>query len=177
MSRSGLGPIILGLAAVTTNLCCFGAQLGSPTPLTSVGAVSNLEAPPDPNEPGIGGGIDHVSYFRNRFIPQLTNCTQQVVAVYREWAGAHALQLPLQETQDGNVLMHATRAGLDGLFELTYRVDTLMERARFTVYYYSADGARLSPLAIPTILEKWDIAALQDSLDGALSCGNEKVTR
>jgi hypothetical protein len=72
----------------------------------------------------------------------------------------------------GNLLIHMTRNDLKGLFELTYRVDAKRERARVTVYFYSADGARHEPAGIATMLQEYQIAGLQDNLDKALLCGS-----
>lgn len=151
--------------------CAAEQSVSNRSPLTSVGAISALELPPDPEDPGIGGGFDHVSYFRNRFIPKLDDCTAQIDAVFRGWVASHDLVIPLHETSPGELLIHATQLGLDGLFELTYRVDTKRERARVTVYFYSPDGVRHAPLAIKEMLERWEISKLQDALDKALACG------
>ncbi len=87
---------------------------------TSIGAVSSLDAPPDPDDPGIGGGFEQVSYFRNRFIPKLADCTAQIEAVYRDWASNRDLIIPLHESTAGNVLIHATWDGLNGIFEMSF---------------------------------------------------------
>ncbi len=141
-------------------------------PLTSIGAVTSLDAPPDPDDPGVGGGFDSEAYFRNRFLPKLSDCTEEIASVYDAWAAAQGLQVPLREQGAGEVLIHATHSDLHGLFELTYRVRPSRERARVTVYFYSRDGARHEPTAIVSMLEAYDIAALQDDLDSALACGN-----
>jgi hypothetical protein len=65
-----------------------------------------------------------------------------------------------------------TKTELKGLFELTYRVDPKRERARVTVYFYSADGARHELAGITAMLEAYRIAALQDDLERALLCGS-----
>lgn len=142
------------------------------SPLTSVGAVTSLGASPDLDDPGAGGGFDSEAYFRNRFLPKLSDCTEKITNVYKAWAIAHGFQIPLRETGPGKVLIHATRADLNGLFELTYRVHPNRERARVTVYFYSRDGARHEPTAVVTMLRTYGIAELQDDLDTALACGN-----
>lgn len=141
------------------------------TPLTSIGAVSSLDAPPDPDDPGIGGGFDQISYFKNRFIPQLDDCTNQIEEVFINWTVTKGLILPRREVELGNVLIHATKDKLGGFFELIYRVDAKRERARTSVFYFFSDGSKIDPVYIKEFLENWQIAILQDDLDKALNCG------
>lgn len=168
--KLGLGLVLLLIPA----LWCTDASAqrdGNRIPLTSIGVVSSLNLPNDPDDPGIGGGFDHVSYFRNRFSPQLEDCSKQLETVFRDWAQQHNLSIPFRDGTPGNVRLHATKSGLGGLFEMTYRVDIKRERARVTVFFFSQDGARQEPVAIESLLVEWQIADLQDGLDRALVCG------
>ena len=141
------------------------------TPLTSVSGVTDIDAPPDPEDPGAGGGIDTTTYFRNRLLPKLEDCTSQIETVITTWAKAHQLTTPKTEKLPGNLLIHATRGGLDGIFEVTYRVDQKRERARATVFFYSRDGERHEPAGIQRLLNDFKIAEIQDQLEKALRCG------
>lgn len=158
------------LLGTTTNAIAED-RVDKKTPLTSVGAVSSLDAPPDANDPGIGGGFDHISYFRNRLIPKLADCTAEIEAVYQGWAEGHNFLIPVREILPGDLLIHATKEGLNGFFELIYRVDAERERARVTVLFVSPDGRLHDPLSIKEMLMTWEIDTLQDDLDAALACG------
>jgi hypothetical protein len=144
--------------------------LESKPALTSIGATSSLGAPPDPDDPGLGGGFDQVSYFRNRYIPDLEDCTDRIAAVFTDWAKARALMLPRKEVTLGSIVMHATTAELKGIFELVYRIRNGGESARVTVFYFAKDGSRFDPVSVKELLEVWSIADLQDELDGAIAC-------
>lgn len=48
------------------------------TPLTSIEAVTDIDAPRDPDDPGAGGGIDGVGYFSRRLAPKVGACTAQI---------------------------------------------------------------------------------------------------
>ncbi len=143
----------------------------SKTALTSIGAVSSLDAAPDPEDPGIGGGFDQTSYFQNRFIPKLADCTDKIESVFVAWTNLKGLVLPRREKTLGSIFFHATGDNIEGVFELTYKVDINRERARTSVYYLKKDGTELDPTLIRDLLETWDIAGLQDNLDAALKCG------
>lgn len=140
------------------------------TALTSIGAVSSLDADADPFDPGIGGGFDQKAYFQNRYIPKLADCTDQIESVFVDWANTHEMVLPRREAELGNILIHATRENIGGLFELSYNVELERERARVSVFYLKKDGSQLDPALVKNLLETWGIAALQDNLDAALKC-------
>ena len=140
------------------------------TPLTSIGAVSSLDAEPDPLDPGTGGGFDQQSYFQNRFIPKLADCTNEMEKAFVDWTKSKKLVLVRREAALGSILIHATRDGIGGLFELSYTVDTKFERARVSVNYFNKDGTAMEPVLIKGLLETWDIADLQDSLDAVIRC-------
>lgn len=140
--------------------------------LTSIGGMSSIDGAPDEDDPGVGGGIDSASYFRNRMLPKLDDCTNEIRSVYDKWGAARGLTSVRREAIPGNLLIHMTRNDLNGLFELTYRVDSKRERARVTVYFYSADGARHELAGIMTMLQEYQIASLQDNLEKALLCGS-----
>lgn len=165
---------ILAIAILTLLSAVPQAEdLGSwnKTALTSVAGMTNLDAPRDADDPGVGGGIDTASYFRTRLLPQLADCTDRIEAPIIAWVKHHAMTVRKSERVPGNLLIHATKDALMGLFEFTYRVDGKRERARATLYFYSADGARHEPLGIEEMLKSYGIAELQDELDAALQCG------
>ena len=171
---------LLAQALVATSMCLLPA---SPSPgetesswkmtaLTSVAGMTDLDAPRDPDDPGIGGGIDSANFFRTRLLPKLADCTDQVEEPILSWIKVHQLTVPKSERGPGSLLIHATNDTLRGLFEFTYRVDGKRERARATLYFYSTDGERHEPLGIKQMLESYEIEALQDDLDAALQCGS-----
>jgi hypothetical protein len=53
--------------------------------------MSSIDGPPDEDDPGVGGGIDWASYFRNRLLPELDDCTNQIRTVYDGWGAARGL--------------------------------------------------------------------------------------
>ena len=141
------------------------------TALTSVAGITNLDAPRDLDDPGIGGGVDSTTYFRTRLLPKLADCTDRIEAEIMNWTKLHSMAIPKREQVPGNLLVHATNETLRGLFEFIYRVDRKREKARVTLYFYSADGARHELTGIKGMLQSYEIAALQDKLDAALRCG------
>jgi hypothetical protein len=140
--------------------------------LTSIAGMSSIDGAPDDDDPGVGGGIDSATYFRNRMLPKLDDCTNSIRNVYDKWGSTLGLASVRREAVPGSLVIHMTNNDLNGLFELTYRVDAKRERARVTVYFYSADGARHEPSGIAVMLQRYQIAALQDDLEKALLCGS-----
>ena len=139
--------------------------------LTSVAGTTLLDAPRDPDDPGVGGGIDTTSYFQTRLLPRLSDCTEELLEPITDWIKRHGLVVQKQERLPGNLLVHATNAALSGLFEFTYRVDAARQRARVTLFFYSLDGARHELAGIRDMLATYAIEALQGRLDTALQCG------
>ena len=139
--------------------------------LTSVAGTTLLDGPRDPDDPGVGGGIDTTSYFQTRLLPRISDCTEELLQPITDWVEQHDLFVQKKEHLPGSLLIHATNAGLSGLFEFTYRVDAARQRARVTLFFYSLDGARHEIAGIRDMLEKYAIETLQGRLDTALQCG------
>jgi hypothetical protein len=147
---------------------------GTPTPLTSIAADSNLDAPADPANPGTGGAFDNSSYFRNRLTSTaaIAACAAKIEAAAAAWAGQFALMRSGREAEPTSLILDYQRAGLRGLFEVAYKVD-LGTHARVTVNFYGQDGSQLDPATIQTFLKTYDIAQFEDALDIALRCGGQ----
>lgn len=143
------------------------------TPLTSIGLVTDIDAPPDPDDPGLGGGFDAVNYFENLLGTRIGACSQQLEAVTAQWIGQHHLSILLQETGPARLLVHAARSGERGFFEVSYRFDEAQKRARVTLYFVGAEGRLLEPSAIATLLDEYGVEAFQDSLRSAIRCGDK----
>ena len=156
----------------SSNLSSAFAEEANRTALTSIGGTSTLEVGNDPDDPGIGGGFDQEAFFQNRYIPNLASCTEQIERIFLTWTEANEFLLPRREASEDEVLIHATSDTLDGIFELSYKIDAEQMRARVTVFYFLKNGTALNPVLVKPILETWDIANLQDELDGALKCDN-----
>lgn len=139
-------------------------------PLTSVEAVTDLDAPKDPDDPGVGGGMDASNYFSRKLAPKLVDCTAQVRSAADGWAREYKLSVIKVDDKPGDLLMHMTQDGLQGFFELSYLVKLQQERARVTVFYYSVDGTEYEPAAITKLLKNYDIEKFQDNLTNALLC-------
>ena len=112
------------------------------TPLTSVEVVTSIDAPKDPDDPGIGGGIDAANYFSRRLASKIGACTAKIRFATQDWATHERLTVVKVSQKPGDLLMHMTKSNLTGLFELTYRINLQQERARVTLFFYSADGSR-----------------------------------
>jgi len=139
-------------------------------PLTSVEAVTDIDAPKDPDDPGVGGGMDASNYFSRKLAPKLVDCTAQIRSAADVWARKYKLSVIKVDDEPGDLLMHMTQGGLEGFFEVTYLVKLQQERARVTVFYYSLDGTQYEPSAITKLLKNYDIEKFQDNLTSALLC-------
>ena len=171
---SGAFVLFLSLSLVQLQGAGFpAAQKKKPrkTPLTSVEVVTSIDAPRDPNDPGTGGGIDAANYFSRRLASKISTCTAQIRTTTQTWASQDQLSLVKVNERPGDLLMHMTKADLNGFFELTYRVNLQQERARVTLFFYSADGARHEPAAIRALLTAYKVDALEDKLTQAILCG------
>ena len=141
------------------------------TPLTSVEAVTDIDAPVDPDDPGAGGGVDAEGYFSRKLAAKVATCTDQIQSVGGVWARDQKLSVNKMDKQAGNLLMHMTGPDLNGFFELTYRVKLHDERARVTLFFYSQDGAQHEPAGIRELLKDYHVDTFQDRLTQALLCG------
>ncbi len=146
---------------------------GKATPLTSVGAVSNLDAPVDPDDPGVGGSFDTSTYFRNRLTSAaaIAACASIIEKVATAWAQKFSLARAFRELHPTGLTLQYVRGDLQGLFEFKYKVE-LQTHARVSLNFYSQDGSMLDPASIQSFLTRYKIGQLEDSLDEALRCGN-----
>jgi len=140
------------------------------TPLTSVEAVTDIDAPRDPDNPGTGGAVDSSTYFSRRLAAKVANCTDHIRSDASAWAKKYQLSVSKVDQEPGDLLMQMTKPDLAGLFELTYRVKVKQERARVTLFFYSEDGARHEPAGINKLLTDYKIADFQDLLTKGLLC-------
>jgi hypothetical protein len=170
------GLLRLSMIALVTSLpVAWSGMIGNTpsgirTPLTSIAVVTSLDVSPDPEDPGAGGGFDAETYFREALVSKIGDCTKLIEAEFATWSQLQGFVIPKKERSPAGLLVHATKIGFEGLFELVYRVDPKRERARVTVYYYSNDGVQHEPLGIKMLLDGYGIAALQDKLETALQC-------
>ncbi|MBB5057419.1 hypothetical protein HDF16_002125 [Granulicella aggregans] len=143
------------------------------TPLTSVEAVTDIDAPKDPNDPGTGGGMDAATYFSRKLAPKLGDCTSRIRSTANDWIQVSHLQATKTEQQPGDLLIHATKPDLQGFFEIIYRVRLKEQRARVTVFFYKLDGTQLEPATILPLLKAYKIGDFEEKLTQALLCGSE----
>jgi hypothetical protein len=149
-----------------------GAHLGTPTPLTSVGATSDPDKPA-PNDPGAGGGFSTQGYFQNRTTnpAAISACSAKIETVATAWAKKYALVQAERDAGPAALKLQYVKTGLKGLFELTYQVKQ-QAYARVTMNFYTQNGQELEPAAIRTFLTGYGIDSLEDALTAALTCGN-----
>lgn len=140
------------------------------TPLTSAGAVTSLDVPPDPEDPGAGGGFDSETYFTESLVTKLVDCTNRIEAEVTKWSKSKGLRIRKKEKGPGALLFHALKQGDAGFFEFAYKFNAKQKRARITLYFYSNDGAQHEPLGIERLLNSYDIGGLHDNLENALQC-------
>ena len=160
--------------AITLVLTCAAEVVAGParTPLTSVGIVESIDAPPDPDDPGVGGGFDAAGYFKNVLSATVASCTKQIGAATDSWIAAQKLVSVLRDASPNHLLIHASKPGDAGFFEISYRFSVGDKRARVTVFYVAGDGRLLEPTAIPAILNNNEIGSFQDALQKAVRCGD-----
>jgi hypothetical protein len=149
---------------------------GVATPLTSIGAVSDPDAAVDLDDPGTGGSFDSTTYFRNRLTSPaaIAACASSIQQVAAAWASKFTFSESFREMRPNGLTLQYVKVGVKGLFEFTYRVQ-FQTRARVTLNYYAQDGSLLEPSAIQTLLSRYSIGPLEDSLDSALRCGRQGV--
>ena len=158
--------------SVSVSLLCGAALADTPkTPLTSIGLVDSIDATTDEDDPGIGGGIDASNYFRNVLGSTIAACTRQVSSAVNSWIKSQRLSPILRETSAAHLLLHASKAGLNGFFEISYRFSETQKRARVTVFFVGNDARLQEPSSIPNFLNEYAIATFQDALENAVRCG------
>ena len=143
---------------------------GKRSPLTSIGVVQDADAPPDPDDPGAGGGFDAENYFQNILVGKVGECTAGVLKAFLSWSQAQTLSVPRTVQQPTALLAFTSLTAPPGVLELTYRFSTAQKRARATLFFYSADGAQHEPAAIEALLKKYKVATLQDDIRKAIAC-------
>lgn len=141
------------------------------TPLTSVEAVTDIDAPKDPDDPGTGGGMDASNYFSRKLAAKLSDCTSQIRTVSERWVHDQKLHVISVANKPGDLTIDASQPDLQGFFEVVYRVKLPDERARVTVFFYTADGTPQDPAMIDKLLKTYKIDGFQDNLTHALFCG------
>jgi len=100
------------------------------TPLTSVGIVESIDAPPDPDDPGVGGGFDAAGYFKNVLGATVASCTTKIGAAVDSWIAVQKLVPVLRDASPNHLLIHASKPGDTGFFEISYRFSAGDKRAR-----------------------------------------------
>jgi hypothetical protein len=142
------------------------------TPLTSIDAVTDIDAPRDPDDPGTGGGADYAGYFSRRLAIKVSTCTDRIRSITDAWAKENQLVVSKSDHRSGDLLMHLVSGDLDGFFEVAYRVRLQQERARVTLFFYSTDGSRHEPSGIRQLLDRYHVGHFQDDLTKAILCGD-----
>jgi hypothetical protein len=173
LNRVSIG-VVLALLTLVVGVAVAQNRASKPkltkTPLTSVEAVTDIDAPRDPDDPGTGGAVDSSNYFSRRLTAKIGNCTDRIRSETDTWAKKYQLGVSKVDDQPGDLLMHMTKPDLAGFFELTYRVALHQERARVTLFFYSKDGARHEPAGIKKLLTAYKIDDFQDLLTKGLLC-------
>lgn len=159
--------------------CCYADGFATPSdtqlpdkrsPLTSISAVENLDAPPDPDDPGAGGGFDAETYFQNFVLAEVHTCPRVVLNEFIVWSKAQSLSITKTIQEPTSLLAFAALSAPAGVLELVYKFNTTQKRSRATLYFYSGDGSKHEPVAIVELLKRYDVAALQDKLRTAIAC-------
>jgi len=162
---------------IATFACCLGLAAASDislpenrSPLTSIGAVEDFDAPPDPEDPGSGGGFDAETYFQNVVLAKVASCPEGVLREFLAWSRGHSLSLIKTVEEPAALLAYAALAAPSGVLELVYRFNATQKRSRVTLYFYSGDGSKHEPSALIELLKRYDVASLQDKLRTAVAC-------
>jgi len=145
-------------------------QMAFRSPLTSVGVVQDLDAPPDPDDPRVGGGFDAEGYFQNIVIAKVSECTAIVLKVFMTWSSAQSLSIVRSSQTPTTALAFVAIAVPPGVLQLDYRFHTNTKRSRATLFFFSNDGSKHEPLALQAMLKQYKVATLQDSIRTAVAC-------
>jgi hypothetical protein len=146
---------------------------GPPLPLTSVAAVSSLDAPTDADDPGTGGGFETEAYFQTRLTSakKIAECTTNVEQVVEAWSHGLKLVQAFRERSPNALTLHYAATALQGFFSVTYSV-SLGNHARVRVDFYALDGTPKPPELAVEINHTYGIDGLEDSLNRAIACGS-----
>ena len=143
---------------------------GKRSPLTSIGAVEDIDSPPDLDDPGTGGGFDAENYFQNILVGKVSGCIAGVQKAFLSWSQAQSLTVSKTVQQPTSLLAYTSLTTPPGVLQLTYRFSSTQKRARATLYFYSTDGTQHEPAAIEALLKQYKVATLQDELRRAIAC-------
>tara|TARA_R110001599_G_C12028121_1_gene639759 strand:+ start:252 stop:656 length:405 start_codon:yes stop_codon:yes gene_type:complete len=132
--------------------------------------VQDVDAPPDPDDPGAGGGFDAENYFQNILVGKISECTAGVLKALLSWSNAQTLSVQKTVQQPTSLLAFMALTTPPGVLELNYRFNTAQKRARATLFFYSTDGAQHEPAAIEALLKRYNVATLQNEIRTAIAC-------
>ncbi len=140
-------------------------------PLTSVAIIADLDAAPDADDPGTGGGFEAAAYFQTRLADAraIQDCMDPIELAVVNWATGLGLSRSLRDRTRSTLALHYARSGLSGFFAINYRVEQQI-KARVRVDFLILDGTQRSPELARELLAAYRIASLQGSLDTALRC-------
>lgn len=140
--------------------------------MTSISLVTDIDAPPEDDNPGTGGAFDNAAYFQNKLADPtaVSACTDRIETSATHWAQTTGLDRSFRERQTTSLVLHYVKPGMPGLFALNYTV-TERVKARVRVDYFSLNGTKQSPEIVKELISTYQIAAFQDDLDKALICG------
>jgi hypothetical protein len=142
-----------------------------PTPLTRITLSTDIDAPPDPDDPGTGGSFENSTYFQNKLADpsQIRACVAAVKAAASAWANGLGLTPAFEEIKGAAMSIHYVKPELSGLFAIDYQVEGGI-KAKVRVDFYRLDATEVRPEAVQELLGTYRIAGLQDALDRALRC-------
>ena len=100
-------------------------------------------------EPGIAsGGWDTTTDFDRRLVPKVNECMNRVLELCNGWAKDKKLSSVKTEINKSRkpktIQLQYSSPSLEGIFEITYRVDEERERAQVTFWFYDLKGDRKS---------------------------------
>lgn len=170
---------------LTVSQACFLTSVSSQersgdlrTPLTSIGVVDDFDVPRDPDDPRGGGGYDAEGYFQNVVVDKVSICTDKLLAVFIDWTQEYSLTITSSSRTAASLLASASMGpGTPGLLQLHYRFRADTRRSRATLFFYSPDGSRHEPTAIQALLNRYKVAALQDSMRAAIACDSNPTSK
>lgn len=143
---------------------------GRRSALTSIGAVQDLDAPPEADDPRAGSGFDAEGYFQNIVVGKVATCTSNVLKEFASWTKAQSLTISKTSQTAASVLALVSLNSPPGVLELDYRFNQSSKRARATLFFFSPNGSKHEPAALEALLKQYKVAALQDSLRVAIAC-------
>lgn len=146
------------------------ALRGKRSALTSIGAVQDIDARPDEDDPRGGGGFDAEGYFQNIVITRVSACVSNVLKEFVSWTREQSLNVSKTSQTEVSVLAFAQLTSPPGILELDYRFRKDTKRSRATLFFFSLDGSKHEPEALIELLKQYKVAALQDGIRIAVAC-------